>query len=129
MVYDSCVFPELAGEATGVFTIMLGGADPNLQQKVEQATTADLESWALAALSQHLGVVDEASSLHVTKWMQAIPQFDAAYSRARSGLQQLLRTNLPWLFVTGKAFGTGESDVESRHIHASSWYCCRGGGQ
>ena len=129
VVYDSCVFPELAGEATGVFTIMLGGADPNLQQKVEQATTADLESWALAALSQHLGVVDEASSLHVTKWMQAIPQFDAAYSRARSGLQQLLRTNLPWLFVTGKAFGTGESDVESRYIDTSSWYCCRGGGQ
>jgi oxygen-dependent protoporphyrinogen oxidase len=108
VVYDSCVFPELAGEETGVFTIMLGGADPTFQQKVEGATTAELETWALAALSQHLGVVEEATSVHVTKWMQAIPQFDAAYSRARSGLQQLLRTHMPWLFVTGKAFGTGK---------------------
>eukprot|EP00730_Choanoeca_flexa_P008290 TRINITY_DN12473_c0_g2_i2.p1 TRINITY_DN12473_c0_g2~~TRINITY_DN12473_c0_g2_i2.p1 ORF type:complete len:604 (+),score=128.22 TRINITY_DN12473_c0_g2_i2:3-1814(+) len=107
VVYDSCVFPELAGQRNGVFTVMLGGAEPKQQASVETMDTEVLQAMAMETLNHRLGVVAEASSVHVTKWIKAIPQFDAAYSRARSGLQQLLRTHMPWLFVTGKAFGSG----------------------
>jgi oxygen-dependent protoporphyrinogen oxidase len=107
VVYDSCVFPELAGPSHSVLTAMLGGADPRLQERVKQASSQELEEEALDAIHHHLGVTQHPTAIHVTKWLDAIPQFDMSYSRGRLGTEQLLRQHLPWLSLTGKAFGEG----------------------
>lgn len=121
VVYDSCVFPALAGEEHLVLTAMLGGADPDCQEQVEALSETALLALARDALAVNLGVHTEPSLARLTRWVQAIPQFDATYARARATMDQYVATDAPWLFLAGKAFagGVGVNDCIAGALHAA----------
>eukprot|EP01147_Barroeca_monosierra_P002516 gene2516-8090_t len=107
VVYDSCVFPDLAGPGHVVLTAMLGGDSTQNQTYVEEASQEELISTGLSGLQQHLGLRVSPSVSRLTLWRRAIPQFDHLYATARSDLETCIPSHLPWLFVGGKAFGYG----------------------
>lgn len=114
VVYDSCVFANLGGSGNGVLTAMFGGSGKQKQATVEAMSNTELLSMAEDSISQFLGINVQPTHTEVTRWTKAIPQFDATYSRARAGVTQLTQESLPWLFVAGKAFGTGMSMCDAR---------------
>ena len=121
VVYDSCVFPRLAGPRHVVLTAMLGGDDAASQEQVEALSEEDLVREARHAMRRHLGVAAEPSLARLTRWTRAIPQFDATYARARATLDEHVAMDAPWLFVAGKAFGSGVgvNDCISSALHAA----------
>ncbi|EGD74324.1 hypothetical protein PTSG_06334 [Salpingoeca rosetta] len=107
VVYDSCVFPELAGAEHVVLTAMLGGEGHNHQTFVETSSEQVLLDEAWQCVQQHLGVAVTPSASRLTRWVRAIPQFDHLYAAARADMEACVQAHLPWLFVGGKAFGFG----------------------
>jgi oxygen-dependent protoporphyrinogen oxidase len=121
VVYDSCVFPDLAGPRHVVLTAMLGGADAACQEQVEALSERELLQETRHAMQRHLGVAAEPDLARLTRWTRAIPQFDATYARARAVLDSYVAEDAPWLFVAGKAFGSGVgvNDCISSALHAA----------
>ncbi|EDQ86156.1 uncharacterized protein MONBRDRAFT_11214 [Monosiga brevicollis MX1] len=108
VVYDSLVFPELAGRQHTVLTCMFGGADPAAQARVTGMPSSELADVAQQEVNRLLGVKAVPSLCVPTLWRDAIPQFTKAYDRARAQVEEdFLGPHLPWLQITGKAFGTG----------------------
>ena len=122
VVYDSCVFPALAGPQHVVMTAMLGGEGEEHQRFVEESSEEALLNHARTLLGKHLGVTAAPDASRLTRWIKAIPQFDNLYAAARTDLTACVQEHMPWLFVGGKAFGFGvgvnDCIVTSEHLVA-----------
>lgn len=87
IVFASTVFPDRAPAGTRSMSVMLGGVrDPDINQR----TDAQLVAQAVAAARALLGLRGEPVMTHVSRWDQAIPQYQPGHARALAALRKAL---------------------------------------
>ncbi len=101
-VWDSTLFPEQQSTPdTTCITVMLGGSRmPHILEK----TDGDLALMALNAVSKHLNINNLPHTLHVTRTVNAIPQYAVGHDEEVKEIESMIHSLSPHLTIAGTSF-------------------------
>lgn len=99
VLFSSTLFPGRAPDGHVLLSAFLGGArNPNVTEK----TDSELMSEVLGDLRQLLGIDGEPVISHLTRWPNAIPQYNLGYGSVQDTLRAMPST-FPGLVFRGNA--------------------------
>lgn len=105
--WSSAKFPGRAPEGFALFRIFLGGVG---REAVLALDDDELIACARTELAETVAVRGEPVIARVTRWPQAIPQYNVGHSRRRAQIEERVALK-PWLALAGNAEnGVGISD-------------------
>jgi oxygen-dependent protoporphyrinogen oxidase len=118
ILFTSSIFPDRAPEGGAVLSVFMGGMRrPDMMERNDQA----LASTALKEIRETLGSVEKPELLHIFRYPQAIPQYEASTGERLAAIERVEREH-PGLILAGNIRdGIGMSDrVKQGHATAQT---------